>query len=426
MGILRSFNIGISGLSGMGEGMAVISDNISNAGTTGFKSSRAEFQDVLAKTLKGIDGGDQLGAGTKLAHVKPMMTQGDITRTESITDMAINGNGLFVLDTSYGQAFSRDGSFNFDKNGNLVNSDGYLVQGFQINSSGDISNMLGPLKLGYTTIPAKSTDNVKIFMNLDSRESTKEFDIKDPEKTSSYSNSLTVYDNVGTARLVTVFYNKKENNIWEYHAVVDGADSEGGKSGEFVEMAKGELLFNDKGVLDDVKEKKNEFNFNKGAAQGQQIAFDFGKTLKQGGNGLDASTQYGSGSAVSRHGQNGASAATLTSLSFNDKGILSASYNNGETKELGQVAIAKFENNEGLFKLGKNLLKASKKSGQPAIGRPGEAGRGDVLAKSIELSNVDIANEFVNLMNFQRNFTASAKSITTADQMLQEVLNIKR
>ena len=153
---------------------------------------------------------------------------------------------------------------------------------------------------------------------------------------------------------------------------------------------------------------------------------DFGKSITEGGDGLDASTQYGSTSAIARHSQDGSSAATLSSMSFNDDGQLTAVYDNGESRQIAQVAIAKFDNNEGLFKVGKNLFKESIKSGQAAMGKPGESGRGEILSQSIELSSVDIANELVQLMNAQRNFSANAKSLQTADQMLQEVLSIKR
>ena len=253
-----------------------------------------------------------------------------------------------------------------------------------------------------------------------------EFKIENPEKTSNFSNSMTIYDNIGTARTVTAYYNKTDNNTWEYHIAADGKDVEGGKPDTMYEQASGTLVFNDKGQLDEEKIGKNSFNFNKGAAKDQKINFNWGQSIKEGGTGLEASTQYGSDSAISRHTQDGSSAATLTSLSFNDKGILTANYNNGETRDIAQVAVAKFENNEGLFKIGKNLFKESKASGQAALGKPGESGRAEVLSKSIELSNVDIANEFVNLMTAQRNFQANAKTLTTADQMLQEVLQIKR
>ena len=426
MGILSSFNTGISGLKAAGSSMSVIGDNIANAGTFGFKGSRAEFQDLLSNSLKGIDGGDQIGSGTKLAHVTPKYTQGNISRTESITDLAINGNGFFAVETGKGRGFTRDGSFHFNKDGELINGDGFRVLGFQANDDGEVSQKMGPIKLGNTTIPARPTQNITVSMNLDSRADIKQFDPTKPEKTSDFNTSMTVFDNVGTERLISVYFNKASDGNWEYHAMVPGEDAQGGTPGVPVEMAKGKLVFDANGKLSEEISEQNAFNFNKGAAQGQEIQFDFGKSLKEGGDGSQAMTQFGSRSSISRHTQDGYSAATLGSMSFNDEGILSASYDNGVQKQVGQVSVAKFENNEGLFKMGKNLFKETRKSGEAAMGKPGADGRGEVLAKSIEMSNVDIADEFINLMNAQRNFQASTKTITTADQMLQEVLNIKR
>ena len=428
MSILSSFNIGISGLSSAAGGMAVISDNIANVGTFGFKASRPEFQDILAQSLKGIDGGDQIGVGTMLAHVTPDFTQGNIQRTEKVTDIAINGNGFFEVMAPFGSAYTRDGSFHFDKEGYLINGDGYRVNGFQVDGRSKVTNEKGPLRLGNTTIPARATRDVEVNMNLDSREQVKRFNPKNPEKTSSYNNSFTVYDSVGTARLITVFFNKLGNSVWEYHAMSDGKDVPGqeSKAGALVPQASGTLVFNKKGWLQREKVKDNAFNFNGGAQKGQKIRFNFGESLAEGGTGLDSSTQFGSESTIARHVQDGATAAQLASLSFNDKGVLIAVYNNGVFRDIGQVGVAKFENNEGLFKVGKNLFKESRKSGQSVFGRPEEGGRGSVLSKSIEISNVDLASEFVNLMASQRNFQASAKTITTADQMLQEVLSLKR
>lgn len=427
MSILNSFGIGVTGLQAAGQSMSVVGDNIANAGTFGFKSSRAEFQDMLSSSLKGIDGGDQVGQGTKLAHITPQFIQGSVNRTQNITDLAINGSGFFQVDAPFGKGYTRDGSFHFDKEGFMINGDGYKVQGFQPDDKGAITNKLGNIKLGNTTIPATPTSEVSISMNIDSRSNIKVFDPKNPDKTSSFNTSVTVYDNIGTARLVNLYFNKQtDGGNWEYHAMVDGADAQNGLPGTMVEMANGKLKFNQKGVLEEETPGLNAFNFNKGALQGQKINFNLGESLKEGGTGLDAATQYGSKSSISRHTQDGSSAATLSSMSFNDEGILSAVYDNGVQRELGQVAIAKFENNEGLFKTGKNLFKETRKSGQAAVGRPGADGRGDVLSKSIELSNVDIANEFIGLMTAQRNFQANTRTITTSDQMLQEVLNIKR
>ncbi|MBF0209050.1 MAG: flagellar hook protein FlgE [Oligoflexia bacterium] len=427
MSILSSFNVGVTGLNSIGGGMAVIADNIANAGTNGFKSSRPEFQDVFASSLNGIDGGDQIGAGTKLAHTKPVFTQGSVVRTMNVTDLSISGNGFFMVDASFGRGFTRDGSFNFDKDGLLVTGDGYPVYGFIADDNGKITSRINPIKLGGTTIPAKATGLVNVLMNIDSRADIQKFDKDNAMKTSNYNTGMVIYDNVGTARLVTMYFNKTDENKWEYHVMAKSEDAaSAGKDKAEIEMANGTLLFSDKGLLQKEESKMNSFNFNKGAGGDQKIDFNFGNSIAEGGTGLDSTTQYGSPSAVSRHTQDGASAATLASLSFNDTGVLSAVYNNGEVRDLAQVAIAKFESNEGLFKLGKNLYKETRRSGQAAVGKPGEQGRGDVLAKSLEESTVDIAHEFVNLMKSQRNFTANTKTITTADQMLQEVLNIKR
>ena len=426
MGILRSFNIGVTGLQAVGSGMGVIGDNIANAGTNGFKASRAEFQDVLATSLKGIDGGDQMGAGTKLAHIKQIMSQGDIARTDVSTDLAISGNGFFQVKAPFGYGYTRDGSLHFDKDGNLVNSDGYKVLGYKYDQEGNPTNRMDEIKLGEVTVPAEATKKVGVSMNLDSRAEIKQFNPEEPDKSSNFNTSVTVYDNVGTPRMITVYFNKTANNNWEYHAMADGKDAEGGEEGKMVEMANGSIRFNSKGQLEEEVVGTSAFNFNNGAAPGQNIEFEFGKSITEGGDGTSAATQYGTDSSVSKTSKDGWSAATLGSLSFNDKGILTAVYTNGLSKQIAQIGLAKFENNEGLFKVGKNLFKQSIKSGEVTMGRPSEAGRGTVLSKSIELSNVDLANEFVSLMTAQRNFQANAKALTTADQMLQEVLNIKR
>lgn len=427
MGLLSSFNVGVSGLHAAGSSMTVIGDNIANSGTFGFKKSRAEFQDLLSNSLKGIDGGDQIGSGTKLAHVTAQYSQGNIQRSDNITDLAINGNGFFSVNTPSGRGYTRDGAFHFNKEGFLINADGYTINGFQPDANGEISSKTGPIRVGNPTVPAKSTSKVAITMNLDSRSAVKQFNPADPDNSSNFNSSLTIYDNIGTQRVVTMYFNKLADGQWEYHAMVDGKDAAGGKEGTPVQMANGTISFNQNGQLQQVTESSNSFNFADGASPGQKVNFDFGESIAEGGDGTKSTiTQYGSQSSLARHTQDGYSAATLTSMSFDDDGILIAAYDNGVMRNLGQVAVAKFENNEGLFKMGKNLFKETKKSGQAAIGKPQVDGRGQILAKSIELSNVDIADEFISMMNAQRNFQANTKTITTTDQMLQEVLNIKR
>lgn len=426
MGILKSFNIGISGLSSTGQGIDIIADNIANAGTTGYKASRGEFQDILAGSLKGVDGGKQLGAGTMLSHSKKIMTQGEMTRTESMTDLAIDGDGFFRVQAPFGVAYTRDGSLHFNKNGELVNNDDYKIMGFIPDSNGKISHNLSSIKLNKLVMPAKGTTMVEMDMNFDSRVKILKFDITKPDKTSNFNNSITVYDSVGNARILSIFFNKENNDSWTYRVMANGKDSVGGEDGMFTEMHNGNVKFNKKGILLNEQVNQNSFNFNKGAELQQKINFNFGNSLAEGGDGLSGSTHYGTQTFLKKQTQNGSNASSLSSMSFDNKGILTAVYNNGELRPIAQVAIAKFENNEGLFKIGKNLLRESKRSGQAVMGGSGELGRGMLLSKSIELSNVDMANEFVQLMTAQRNFQANAKILTTADEMLKEVLNIKR
>jgi len=425
MSIMRAFNIGITGLAANGQSMSVTGDNIANAGTTGFKASRSEFQDILAVSLKGMAGGAQIGAGTRLANVKVLHNQGDVTRTESNTDMAISGEGFFVTDAPFGRGYTRDGSFHFNKVGELVSADNYKVLGFEYRN-GKRTNLISPISLSNANIPAKATDEVSIRMNLDTRANRQTFDKKNPNDTSDYSSALVVYDNIGTQRLVTLYWNKTDNNRWDYHAMVEGKDAAGGKPGEMYEMARGRLQFDNNGLLQEEISQNNSFNFSFGAKPNQVIKFNFGKSLKEGGDGLRATTQYGIKSSVARHGQDGHSTGNLASLTFDDQGVMTAAYSNGELREIAQVALAKFEDNEGLFKMGKNLYKATRVSGQPAVGGPEEGGRGEIISKSLELSNVDLAKEFVNLMTQSRNFKANSKVITTSDEMAQEILNLKR
>lgn len=424
MSILRAFNIGVSGLGATGSAVSVNGDNIANAGTTGFKYSRPEFQDVLATSLKGIDGGDQYGAGTQIAHIKTVMSQGDIARTDNLTDLAINGEGFFAVRGSFGMAYTRDGSMHFDKDGNLVNSDGYRVMGFMADDDGRITGRMDAISVDGVVIPAKSTSEARFLLNLDTRSAIREFDINDVDNTANFTHSGTFYDSMGTARQVTLAYNKIGPTSWQYRALVDGEDL-GREEGSFVEAARGRLVFNDSGRLQEEIEETNGFVFEDGLGP-LTIKLDFGDSLSEGGTGVSATTQFGSENQITRLTQNGYQAANLGSLSFDEKGKLVAVYTNGISKDLAQIAIAKFENENELFKMGKNLFRESRRSGQPTMGTAGVWGRGEILSRSLELSNVDIAKEFVSLMTNQRNFTANTKSLTTADEMLQEVLSIKR
>ncbi len=428
MGILSSLYTGVTGIQANGEALGVISDNIANANTIGFKTSRAEFADVVAKSLKGILGGNQIGRGTKLQAVTPIFGQGSVNQTDKSTDLAITGDGFFVMDGPEGRSFTRNGSFNFNANGELVNTDGLQVKGFRADEDGKISTQLDSIKVERTIIDAKRTENVNVSMNLDIRADKieKEFDLADPVKTSNYSTGVTVYDSAGNAHNITMYFRKQEDNTWNWYAVAKGEEMVGGQKGQGVIGATGTLNFSVDGKLQNQMIGQNSFNFTKGALPEQAIKFSFGDDIMSGGTGLKGSTQYGSVSDIYKHTQDGYTAGTIGGLSFNDDGVLSAFYTNGVTRNLAQVAVAKFENNEGLFKAGNNTFKESRNSGSPNIGGPNTAGRGKVFSKSIEASATDIASEFVNLIQMQRAFQANSRTLSTSDEMMQEVLNIKR
>ena len=344
MGILSSMYTGVTGLTGQGEALSIYGDNIANANTTGYKVSRPEFSDVVAKSLKGIMGGNQIGRGTKLSAVNPIFSQGSLLQTESVTDLAIQGDGFFVVEGQDGRGFSRAGAFHFDKDGNLINADNYKVQGFQADENGKITSKMGKIAVERTVIDAKPSKEVQMFMNLDLRAKQElKFDPKNPEKTSAFATGVTVYDGAGTPRTVTAYFNKAEDGKWEWRAMSKGEEVPGGKPGEMVEQASGKLIFDTDGKLLEQTTDKSAFNFIGSTKRDQEIKFNFGKDKKSGGDGL-AVTQFGTASEAYKTLQDGYTAGTIAGLSFNDDGILSAVYTNGESVNVAQVALAKFEN----------------------------------------------------------------------------------
>ncbi len=426
MGIFSSMYTGITGLNAQGEALAIYGDNIANANTTGFKTSRPEFQDVVAKSLKGVMGGNQIGRGTRLAAVNPVFSQGSIVQTESSTDLSITGDGFFVVKGLEGQSFTRNGSFHFDKDGKLINSDGQRVQGFKADENGKITSKMGDLSVDRTVVDAKKTAKVDIFANLDSRaDKLQTFDPKKPDETAHFATGATVYDSNGTAHSIMLYFNKVEDGQWQWRAMAKGEELADAKPGELIQQATGKMTFDTDGRLKEQVIEESAFSFSKGAVPDQRIEFNFGEEKAKGGTGLQV-TQYGNNSEAYKTLQNGYTGGTLTGLSIGDDGSLVAGYSNGESINLAQVALAKFENPEGLFKMGQNRFKESRLSGQPTIGAPQSGGRGSVTAKTLESSTTDIANEFINLMQSQRNFQANAKIINVADEMMQDVLNLKR
>jgi flagellar hook protein FlgE len=222
-----------------------------------------------------------------------------------------------------------------------------------------------------------------------------------------------------------VYFNKVDGRNWEWKAMAKGEDIEGGKPGELVQQATGKLTFGEDGKLAEQAMDSSEWNFNKGSKAGQKIEFNFGKDVKSGGDGLQV-TQYGANAEAYKTVQDGYSSGSISSLKFDDDGRLVAGYSNGEEVTVGQVALAKFESPEDLMKTGGNKYKETRTSGQPTIGQPNSGGRGQISSKSLEASSTDIANEFINLMQAQRNFQANTRVISVGDELLGEVINLKR
>lgn len=428
MGVLSSLWTGVSGLQAQGEGLSVVADNIANANTTGFKASRAEFQDIMARSLKGIDGGNQMGRGVKVGAINPILIQGNLDHTDRGTDLAINGDGFFQVRGTEGIAYTRDGSFRFDREGFLTTSSGQRVQGYKADEKGRIETKVGDIRFPRALVNASATKSVKLELNLDSRAvaDAKKFDAKDPYRTSDYATAVEIYDSQGTKHVLNIFFNKGQDRNWTYRGLVDGKEVEGGAEGDLSQVCEGKVNFTEDGKLNSQELTSSAFNFKGGAKQDQQIKFDFGDDIARGGKGLEGTKQYGKESDVIKWQQDGYSAGMVTSLSFNDEGVLTASYSNGQVLDLAQVLLAKFENTEALFKIGGNLFKQSRDSGEPSLGAPRLSGRGSIMAKSLERSTVDLAQEFVTMIADQRAFQANAKTITTSDELLNEVIQLKR
>lgn len=426
MGVVSSMSTAISGLEANGEMLSVISDNIVNANTTGFKSSRTEFNSLVASDLMQAAGGEQIGQGARVAGITNLFTQGSLTRTNRATDMAINGTGFFVVKNDNGVAYTRDGSFRFDKDGWLTSLSGHKVQAYRATPDGKIGGRLEDVRLDFKAIPAKATTKVNMYCNLDARVAPgNALDLAYPEESSQFTSAMQVYDSVGNAHSVSVYFNRTSEANWEWYAMADGGELNGGTEGKAEAIAKGMLTFDQMGKLASSDQQTLNTSFKGGAIPDQELIFDFGDALDKEGTGVRGTTQYGSNNVVFKNTQDGYAAGTLSDTIVDSDGIISGVYSNGENRIMGQMAIARFDSTEKLAKIGNNQFIETPQSGQPLTGKPKTNGRGAVQTRSLEHSNVDLASEFVEMIRAQRGFQASAKSITSADQMLEEVINLR-
>lgn len=427
MGLGSSFATAISGLEAHGQMLSTITDNIVNANTVGFKGSRTEFQTILAQDMSG-NAVNQIGRGVNVAGTTMLLNQGSITNTGRNTDLALNGNGFFIIRSeNRGNTYTRDGQFRFDKEGWLTNVNGYRVQAYQATPDGVISGKLGDIRLPYNTIPAKATKTIELHLNLDARLPLgRELDVTRPAETSQFATSLQIFDSIGVAHGLNVFFNKTQDNVWEFNAMTDGSELQGGTPGQLETVLQGSLRFDEIGRLQGVDQNVVNNNFANGAVPDQELRFNFGDALEEMGTGQKGTTAFGSKGATFRSVQDGWAAGVLSDCNVDENGVITGIYTNGINKTLGQMAVARFEATERLARLGENQFRETVASGQPMIGMANTNGRGSIMPTSVELSNVDLAKEFVDMIKAQRGFQASAKGITTANEMLDDVINLKR
>lgn len=429
MSILQTLNTGATGLQSNGEALGVVSDNIANANTIGFKRSRADFQDMVATASKSQT--SQVGGGSAIAKIQSMWNQGAMLSTGSSTDLALSGDGFFVVNGTTsgvtGNFYTRAGQFNLDKNGYVTNVDGLKLQGYPADGHGQIMGTLGDLRVGPTALPATATSAVKLGVNLDSTVAVPSapFDPVNAAATSNFSGPVTLYDSLGNAHQSTVYFAKTADGVFDWHATVDGGEITGGTKGTPSEGASGTLTFGTNGELLDATTASSTWNFV-GATQGQTVSFDFGTTVTAGGTGLDGTTSNASSSNVSATTQDGFAAGAVTGISVSATGVVTGSFTNGQRRTLGQVAVANFKSDDGLQRASQGLYAQTDASGEALMGTASTGGRGAISSGSLEQSNVDIGAEFVDLISFQRGFSANAKVIQTADQMYGELVDLKR
>ncbi|BCX88647.1 flagellar hook protein FlgE [Methylomarinovum tepidoasis] len=405
-----SFSTALSGLNAASTDLQTTGNNIANANTVGFKKSRAEFADVYASSFFG-SGKTTPGSGVRVTEVAQIHSQGNLEYTENVLDIAISGRGFFSLtDTPNGEptAFTRNGAFQLDKNGYIVTDQGKYLFGWRADFS------QGALKVETTKGKPQATDEVKLNVNLDSADSIPAITPFDPTKPESYNKatSVTVYDSLGNPHTITSYFvtqNPTTPNTWDVYQYIDGASLGGPTT----------LEFNTNGALISVGgttgvTKATYPPYSITGADPLTITYDFAD-----------STQFNSDFSINAMSQNGFPAGDFTGLEISDDGILFARFSNGNAEKLGQIALARFQNEQGLTKLGNTMWGESTLSGEKLLGAPGQNNLGTVQSGALEASNVDLSKQLVRLIVAQQSYQANAQTISTEDKVIQTLLNLR-
>ena len=411
--MLQAMYSGISAIEAQQTSLDVIGNNIANVNTTAYKAGRVTFEDQLSQTIQGASapsgnvGGtnpQQVGLGVRVSSIDTVMSQGGLANTSKPTDMAIQGNGYFMLgDTNgTGVSYTRDGSFSLDSAGNLVNSSsGAYVLGWKADPNGAIDSTQQITSASKLSIPVggltavQPTSNISFGGNLSATADT---------TTAAYSRTVKVYDSLGEpANLTLSFTRNAAANTWNWSASGD-AGAAGGGTITFDSTGK------ETGATGTVTLTPTD-----GAAGSQTITPSFTDV-----------TQIAGDSGAAPTSQNGYAPGTLQSFSVDDTGAISGIFNNGLTRVLGQIALADFPNDAGLTRSGGNTYTTSINSGLPTIGVAQSSSLGKISTGYLEQSNVDLSAEFTNMIVAQRGFQANTKIITTVDQLLNDVIQLKQ
>lgn len=409
--MLRSLFSGISGLRVHQQMMDVTGNNIANVNTTGFKSSQTIFQDTLSQLLKGAgapQGGNggtnpaQVGLGVRLASIATNFTQGSAQTTGRSTDLMIQGDGFFVVRNAGEQLYTRAGAFSFDSDGRLTSPDGAVVQGWAgANGVVDTNRAPGDVRLPTgTLLPPTPTSKATVGGNLPAG------------GTAAIGTSMTEYDAQGAEHKVDYTYTPTGTNTWK----LDVTEGSGTTAKNYGSVA---LTFGADGKLTSPAAPA-------GSPAGTAVTTAI--TGPAGAVTLDVTglSQFGGDKTVAALGQNGSTMGSLQAFSLSPDGTLVGVFSNGLKQPLAQVALATFNNPPGLEKVGGSNFRTSVNSGNPQLGTAGAAGRGLISSGTLEMSNVDLAQEFTNLIVAQRGFQANSRVITTSDSILEDLVNLKR
>jgi flagellar hook protein FlgE len=414
--MLTSFSTALSGLNNNALAINVIGNNLANANTTSFKAGRTTFAELLGGVISTSTNGNpiQQGNGAYVPGILQVNTQGTMNYTGRETDVAISGNGFFVLDTNGGNAFCRAGNFGVDEGGNLVNIDGFTVLGYPaVNGVIDNNSKLEPISvnIGLPLAP-RATSEMGMTVNLDSR----------AEIGATFTTSAQVIDSLGSTHTFTVTYTKGSNTGWGWTATLPAVDTGGAATAAPVVVGTGSLTFDNSGNLTApaANPTLSATGLSNGAAD-LRVTFQM---LKD--NGQSRITGFGSDSSVSTTNQNGYTSSVLKSITIGSDGVVGGIFENGQVQPLAQLALATFPNVDGLLKVKGATYYGSLISGSPSIGAADTGGRGSIQGNTLEMSNVDIAKEFTDLIVAQRGYQANSRIITTTDELYQDVINLKR